>query len=319
MRPLALALLALLLVPVIVAVYLRRDRGRARVAARFSNPALLPNLVARRPGRRRHAPAALLLLALSAMLVGAARPHAVVSVPREEATIVVAVDTSPSMRAKDVTPTRLVAARRLAREFVRDVPEKYRVGLVSFADRAIAVVPPTTDRRAFEDGLAALRPAIGTALGDAITSAVDVAREASAREDVRPPAAVVVISDGAQTVGRVRPAAAARRARAMGTPVYTVLIGTPNGTIERTLVGGFREITRVPANPQALRTIARTSRGELFTADDNERLKTVYEQLASRIGTRKEEREISDVFSGGAALLLLGAGTLSTLWFRRVP
>lgn len=314
-----LALLGLLVVPLLVQLYLWRDRRRAAVASRFTNPALLPNLVASAPGRRRHLPAALLLLALSVMLVGVARPHATVSVPREEATIVVAVDVSTSMTAKDVRPTRLVAARTAAREFARSVPAKFRVGLVSFAARAIAVVPPTTDRAAFADGLAVLRPAIGTALGDAITLSVNLARQAGARADRPPPAAVVVISDGAQTVGRVQAAVAARRARTARTPVYTVVLGTPNGTIERRLVGGFREITRVPPNPQALQTVARTSGGEFFTAADADGLKNVHEHLRSQLGRRKEEREITDVFSAGAAVFLLMGATLSTLWFQRVP
>ncbi len=314
-----LALLALLLVPLVIVLYVWRERRRAASASQFTNPALLPNLVPRTPGRRRYVPLALLLLALSTMLVGVARPHATVSVPREEATIVLAIDVSDSMRSKDVPPTRLVAARRAVREFVADVPEKYRVGLVSFNARAIAIVPPTRDRVALENGLMSLRPGPGTAIGDAIQLSVDLARRAGSRREAPPPAAVVVLSDGAQTVGRVQAPAAARRARALRTPVYTVVIGTPNGTIERTLVGGFREITRVPSNPAALDQIARTSGGEAFAAADADSLKQVYEQLGSQLGSRKEEREITDYFSAGAVVFLLAGAALSTLWFRRVP
>lgn len=312
-----LALLALLVVPALVVLYVRRERRRIDFAGRFANPALLPNLVARPVGRRRHVPLALLLLALSTMLVGVARPRATVAVPREEATIVVAIDVSTSMTSKDVAPTRLVAARRAARAFVADVPEKFRVGLVSFAGRAIPVVPPTVDRTAFENGLAVLRPAEGTALGDAIRLSVDLARRSGQSSDRPPPAAVVVVSDGAQTVGRVQAAAAARRARALRTPVYTVVLGTPNGTIERTLLGGYKEITRVPANPQALETVARVSGGTFFTAADSDDLKRVYEELGSQLGTRDEEREITDYFSAGAAMFLLAGAVLSTAWFRR--
>ena len=314
-----LALLALLVVPVLVALYVRRERRRTEFAARFANPALLPNLVPRTVGRRRHVPLALLLLALSTMLVGVARPRATVSVPREEATIVVAIDVSTSMTSKDVAPTRLVAARRAARAFVADVPEKFRVGLVSFAGRAIPVVPPTVDRVAFENGLAVLRPAEGTALGDAIRLSVDLARRSGQRSDQPPPAAVVVVSDGAQTVGRVQAATAARRARVLRTPVYTIVLGTPNGTIERTLVGGYKEITRVPADPQALESVARVSGGSFFTAADSGDLKQVYEKLGSQLGTREEEREITDYFSAGAAVFLLVGAVLSTAWFRRAP
>lgn len=313
-----LALLGLLAVPLLIALYVRRDRRRALSAARFATPALLPNLVERTPGRRRHLPLALMLAALSVMLVGVARPHAMVSVPREEATIVVAIDVSTSMTAKDVPPTRLVAARRAAREFVDSVPEKYRVGLVSFAGRPFAVVPPTVDRRAFEDGLAALTPADGTAVGDAITLAVDFARRAP-RGSTPPPAAIVVVSDGASNVGRVQANAAARRARSLRTPVHTVVLGTPEGTIERTLVGGFREITRVPPEPATLQAVSRTSGGEHYRAEDAEGLERVHEKLKSRLGTRKEDREVTDAFAAGAAGLLLAGGALSALWFRRLP
>ena len=119
-------------------------------------------------------------------------------------------------------------------------------------------------------------------------------------------------------MGRVQAPAAARRARALNTPVYTVVLGTPNGTIERTLVGGFKEVTRVPANPRALDTVARASGGK-FAAADPDDLKMVYEELGSQLGTREEEREITDYFSAGAGLFLLVGAALSTAWFRRAP
>lgn len=311
-----LMLVALLLVPALAALFVARDRRRTAAAAKFASIALIPNVVDHVPGRRRYLPPALLLLALSAMLVGLARPHATVSVRREEATIVLAVDTSTSMTSKDVKPTRLVAAREAARVFVRGVPKKFRVGLVSFAGRAITVVPPTEDREAVENGLKALRPAIGTALGDAVTLAVNTARGSKTAAPAAP-AAVLLISDGAQTVGRSQPVAAARRAGTLRTPVYTVVLGTPDGVIERKLVGGFTEITRVPPRPEALQAVARASGGESFTAADPEELKKIYEKLGSRLGTRKEEREITDYFSAGAGLFLLAGVALSTLWFRR--
>jgi Ca-activated chloride channel family protein len=309
-----LLLAALLLVPVAAALYVAWDRRRTAAAARFASLALLPNVVDRAPGRRRYVPPALLLLAFSLMLVGLSRPHATVSVPREEATIVLAIDTSTSMTAKDVKPTRLVAAREAARVFVRDVPKKFRVGLVSFAGRGIVVVPPTEDREALENGLRALRPAVGTALGDAVTLAVNTARS---KRTPAPPAAVLVISDGAQTVGRSQPLAAARRAGTLRTPVYTVVLGTPDGVIERKLTGGFTEITRVPPKPEALQAVARASGGQFFTAADSERLKEVHKRLGSRLGMRKEDREITDFFSAGAGVFLLAGVALSTLWFRR--
>jgi Ca-activated chloride channel family protein len=185
---------------------------------------------------------------------------------------------------------------------------------VSFAGRGIVVVPPTEDRESLESGLRSLRPAVGTALGDAVTLAVNTARS---KKTPAPPAAVVLISDGAQTVGRSQPLAAARRAGVLRTPVYTVVLGTPDGVIERKLVGGFTEIQRVPPRPDALQAVARASGGQFFTASDTDGLEDVYKKLGSRLGMRKEDREITDVFSAGAGVFLLAGLALSTLWFRR--
>ena len=314
-----LALLALPAVPLLVALYVRHERRRTVFAARFGNPALLPNLVDRSPGRRRHLPLAILLVALTAMIVGVARPHATVSVRREEATVILAVDVSRSMRAKDVEPTRLDAARTTAEAFLAKVPKKFRVAVVSFATRAVVALPPTEDRSLVRQALASLRPGEGTALGDAVTLAVRLTRQQRGSTGLVPPAAVLVISDGAQMGGRTSPQAAARRARAAKVPVYAIVVGTPNGTVEHTLTGGFREIIRVPPQPATLRLVAQTTGGELFTATDDARLREVYERLGSRLGHEKKSREVTDLFAGGSAALLLVGGALSTLWFRRVP
>jgi len=138
-----IALVGLLAVPVLVGLYVWYERRRAAAAARFGNPVLLPNMIERAPGRLRHLPLVLGLLALTTMIVGVARPHAMVSEPREEATVVLAIDVSRSMKATDVTPTRLDAARAAAKAFLAKVPERFRVGVVSFATRAVVAVPPT--------------------------------------------------------------------------------------------------------------------------------------------------------------------------------
>jgi Ca-activated chloride channel family protein len=313
-----LALLALAAVPALVALYLRRDRGRSGRAAAFANPALVPNLVPNAPGRRRHIPIAVLLLGLTVLLVGVARPHARVSVPREEATVVLAVDVSRSMAARDVRPTRLRAARAAARGFLRKVPEKFRVGVVAFASRATTALPPTTDRDLARQALDATRVGEGTALGDAVALAARLGRNQRTREGKAPPTAVLMISDGVQQGGRLTTAQGARRASRLHVPVYTVLVGTQRGVVERTIPGGFREIIQVPASPRALRLIARTTGGRFFTATDDERLREVYERLGSRLGRRTSSREITDLFAGGSAALLLAGAALSTYWFRRL-
>ena len=184
-RPLALA--ALVLIPLIVGIYFARERRRTRFAARWGSPALLPNLVDRSPGKLRYLPIAILLVALAAMIVGVARPHAVVSVPREEATVVLALDVSRSMKAEDVEPTRLEAAKAAAKAFLPKVPEKFRVGVVSFASRANVAMPPTEDRTLVESALDSLKPGEGTAVGDAIALATELGRDQRAEDGSRPP------------------------------------------------------------------------------------------------------------------------------------
>jgi Ca-activated chloride channel family protein len=309
--PLALAVLAVL--PVMVALYVDRDRRRVASQAEFGNPDLLPNVVDRSPGRLRYLPPLTLLVALVFMIVGVARPHATVSVPREEATIVLALDVSRSMKATDVEPTRLDAARVAAKTFLDEVPEKFRVGVVSFATRAAVGVAPTQDRALVTTSLDTLKPGEGTAIGDAVALSVRVGQP-QAEGAQAPPRAIVLISDGAQDGGRIDPSEAAQQAKRLGIPVYTVLVGTPDGVVEEELTGGYKRITRVPPNPETLEQVAKESGGEFFAAPDAEGLSRVYEELGSRLGTRKEDREITDVFAALAAgLLLIGATTSAFL------
>jgi Ca-activated chloride channel homolog len=314
--PLVLAALAAL--PILVALYLDRDRRRVASQAQFGNPDLLPNVVDREPGRLRYLPPLVLLVALVFMIVGVARPHATVSVPREEATIVLAMDVSRSMKATDIEPTRLDAARVAAKTFLDDVPEKFRVGVVSFATRAVVGVAPTDDRELVTTALDTLKPGEGTAIGDAVALSVRVGQPAEQNVEV-PPRAIVLISDGARDGGQVDPEEAAQQAKRRGVPVYSVLVGTPDGVVEEELTGGFRRIIRVPPNPETLEQVAKTSGGEFFSAPDAAGLSRVYEELGSRLGTRNEDREVTDVFAGLAAVLVLIAATTSAFLFRRVP
>jgi Ca-activated chloride channel family protein len=314
-----LALLGLIVVPALVALYIIRERRRNDYAARFTTPALLPNLIDDAPGWRRHLPLTLVLAALTAMVVGVARPHASMSVQREEATVILAIDTSLSMKAKDVSPTRLLAARRTARAFFAKLPKRFRVGIVGFSGRAYVALPPTEDRALTRAALDALRPGEGTSLGDAIALSTQLARRQRASDGTLPPTAILVISDGAQMSGRTTPAVAALRARSLHIPVYTILLGTQDGVITVNLAGGFQAQIRVPPSPETLRTVTQVTGGQFFTAPKDSRLSQIYEKLGSRLGHRKQSREITDLFAGGSAALLLFGGALSALWFRRMP
>ncbi len=169
-------LLALLLLPLLVGAYLWHERQRQRAAAAWANPLLVPNLVDRAPGRRRHLPIALLLVALAVMIVGVARPHATVTTRREEATVILAMDVSRSMGAQDVPPTRLAAAKTAALEFARKVPKKFRIGVVAFSTRAQVALPPTADRELLHTSLDALHTGEGTSIGDAVALAASIPR-----------------------------------------------------------------------------------------------------------------------------------------------
>lgn len=314
-----LALLGLLLVPALLALHVRRERRRESFAARFTSPLLLPNLVSASPGWRRHLPPALLLVGLAAMVVGVARPHASVNVRREEATVILAIDTSLSMQSQDVRPSRLGAAENTARSLVKELPKRFRVGVIGFSGRAYLALAPTADRDLVSSSLNSLHSGEGTALGDAIALGTKLAQQERGADGTIPPTAMLVISDGAQMSGRTTPGAAALKAMSAHIPIYTVVVGTPDGVVNVPVAGGFQEQLRVPPSPGTLQTIARVSGGRFFAAPSRSRLREVYRRLGSRLGHRREKREVTDLFAGGSAAFLLVGGALSSLWFRRVP
>ncbi|HET7571671.1 MAG TPA: VWA domain-containing protein [Gaiellaceae bacterium] len=312
------ALVALVAVPLLVLAWARLERRRRAGAARFASPALLPGLLEHAPGRRRLVPAVLLLVGLAALIVGTAKPHATVTVPRRDATVVLAIDTSRSMGAEDVRPTRLFAAVATANRFLDEIPSRFSVALVGFGSRAYVAVPPTRDRDLVRQSLAHLKTGEGTAIGDAVLLGARLGRSRKKAEGIVPPTAMLVVSDGARDGGRTAPKAAAQQAKALGVPVSTVLVGTSSGVVTAKLVGGFTEQIRVPASPGTLQLIAKTSGGTFYRAPDAKALAAVYEKLASRLGHTTRDREITDFFAAGALALLAAGAALSTLWFRRV-
>jgi len=321
--PLALAGLAL--IPVLAAVYVLASRRRRRGARRFANPALVPNLVPSSPGWRRHVAPVLALAALALLVVGVARPHVVRTVARDDATIVLAIDTSRSMAAQDVQPSRFDAAKQAALAFLDEVPKSYSVGIVSFSDSAAPVLPPTTDREAARTALAELRLGSGTAIGNAITRSVDLALDQRAGRQTPPPgpgrrapAAVLLLSDGAQTAGDIRPLPAAQRARRLGVPVSTVALGTGNAVVEVPRPGGLEERVTVAPDVSTLRLVARTTGGSFSSAPDAAQLESVYRELGTRLAHDRKRVEVTSAFAAGGAVLVLLGSTLSSLWFRRV-
>ncbi len=312
------ALLAFAAVPLALLAWRVLERRRRAEGERFASAALLPALVQREPGRLRLVPGVLILLGLCALVVGTAKPHATLTVPRRDGTVVLAIDVSRSMGATDVRPTRLAAAVSAADRFLKEIPSSFSVGLVAFGSSAFTGVPPTRDRDLIRRELGQLRPGEGTAIGDAILLAARLGRTQKAVDGVVPPSTVLVISDGARYGGRVAPPAAAQAAKALGVPVSTVLVGTPTGIVSAKLTGGYTEQIRVPASPDTLQQIAQTSGGTFYRAPAAQALEGVYRTLATRLGHTAEDRQIADLFAAGAAVLVLAGASLSFLWFRRV-
>jgi Ca-activated chloride channel family protein len=311
-------LAALVAVPVLVGWYVRRERRRAAGEAAFAAPLLVASYAPRRPGFRRHAPLILLAAALVALIVAAAKPQRTVAVPVERASIFLATDVSGSMLAKDVQPNRLTAARKAAQSFADDVPRSVQLGVLAFNQNPTILQQPTRDRAAVSEALDRLASSGGTATGEAVLAALRVLRSLPGDDQGRrAPSAIVLISDGASTKG-ADPVEAARQAGKDGIRVYTVALGTPQGTITVKKADGSTETRKVPPDPTALRQMAAASGGRSFSAADASGLAAVYDQLASQLGRERRNQEISSAFAGGALLLLLAGSGLSLRWFGRI-
>ena len=315
-------LIALLAVPVAVAAWFYLERRRGERAANWSTPALLPNMLSGDPRWRRFVPVTLFLIGLTLLLAGFARPEATLSEPREGATVVLAMDVSGSMAATDVKPTRLAAANAAIRQFLKDLPSKYRVSLVTWSNRASVKVPPTYDRKLIFQALPTKTEFEGSALGDAAAVAVLVASKAVGKSKPgapHPPAAALLVSDGEQNSGRLRPAEAIAQARKLDVPISTIALGTPDGIVYQKLPGSkYTEQHAVPAAPSQLQSLAQGTGGRFFKARSAGALKQVYKDLGSRIAKEDKKREITQWWTMGALGFILGGAILSGIWFRRL-
>jgi Ca-activated chloride channel family protein len=310
-------LLGLLALPVLLFWYLAEQRARRQAAAAFAAPRLQPSVAPVRPRWRRHAPLVAAALALTVLILAAAKPQRTVAVPIERAGIVMTTDVSGSMTAVDVKPSRLVAAKRAARAFVERVPERVNVGLVAFNQNSRVLQSPTRDRQDIAAAIDSMEPSGGTATGEAILAAIRALDRRQGATGQPPPAAIVLLSDGASTTG-VDPLQAAREAKRQGIRVYTVTLGTPQGTIQVPREGGGTETRAVPPDPDSLEEIARASGGRAFTADTATGLAEVYEQLGSQLSHKDEKRQVTSAFAGGGLALLLVAAAMSLRWFGRL-
>jgi Ca-activated chloride channel family protein len=347
-----LLLLTLLVVPLAVALYVLAERRRMRYAIRFTNLDVLSSVMSGRY-RRRFVPLALFLLALAALCIGMARPRHTTLVPRDRATVILVIDVSRSMEAKDVKPNRIGAAAAAVRTFLGRVPDRLQVGLIAFAGDPAVAAPPTTNHDLVRKSLETIEwfPSFGgTAIGDALAAAVKLGQQAVGGESgnlasatTAPPetethglVSILFLSDGAQTRGDLEPLEGADLAKAAGIPVYTVALGTPNGSLSFGAGGaggggggggfpggpgaypGGRRVP-VPPDPATLRAIAVRTGGQFFAAQSAKSLQSAYSKLGSRLGRKPGQSEITYGFLAAAALLLVAAGVLSALWSPRLP
>jgi Ca-activated chloride channel family protein len=309
-------LIALVALPVLALLYGRAQARRRAAERAFARPALAASYAPRRPGWRRHLPMAAFALALAVLIVAGARPEKTVAVPIERASIMLVTDVSGSMQATDVPPNRLNAVKRAANAFVDTVPGKVNIGLLAFNQTPRVLQSPTRDREATHLSIERMRSSGGTATGEAIHTAVKVLERVPGEGGHRPPAAIVLISDGKSTSGR-DPIAAAQRAKRDKIPIYTVALGTAQGTITVPREGGGVETRPVPPDPDALAQIAQISGGRTFSADTANGLSEVYERLGSQLGHRNEKRQITTAFAGGGLVLLLAGAAMSLAWLGR--
>ncbi|MEE8599795.1 VWA domain-containing protein [Euzebya tangerina] len=313
-------LLLLLVLPLSLAgAYVYRQTKRADYAIQFTNLDLLDEIAPDTPGWRRHVPAIALVLAITMLVIGIARPTREVEVPVEASTVVLALDTSISMDARDVDPRRLDAAQAAAYRFLEEVPDQVRVGLVSFAETAVANVAPTDDRSTVRAAIEALQLRPGTAIGEALLTSVDLiqadlaALQAQTDSSEQQPATIVVLSDGDTTAGRANEIGV-RAAEQADIAVSTISFGTREGTI---FFQG--QIVPVPSNGRALEAIADDTGGRFYDAESAEALTEVFETLGVAVGVTTEEVEVTVPFMVAALILGTAAAIFSLLWFSRLP
>jgi Ca-activated chloride channel homolog len=328
------ALLLLLIVPVLIAAYILMQRRRKKYALRYASLSLVKEALGRGPGIRRHIPPALFLLGLTILIVALARPVMVVTLPGQEGTVILTIDVSGSMAADDLKPNRMEAAKAAARAFVQRQPSSVQIAVVSFSDNAFMVQAPTNDQDAVIAAINRLSPQRGTAIGRGIQVSLnaisdnpsgDTAGRNSQNGQPLPsptpmpkgqyaPAVMVLLTDG-ENNQFPDPLEVAQTASDRGVRIYTVGVGSAEGTILH--IGGRSIRTRL--DEDTLKQIAQATDGTYYNASNEQDLRKIYENLDTHLVLKTEKTEITAIFTGAGILLSLVASTLSLLWFSRLP
>lgn len=329
-----LSLVLLLLIPLFVVLYSRQQRRRQRLLATYGNFGL-PQSGGRGLDRRRHLPPLLFLLALTTLIIAVARPQMELSLPRVEGTVILAFDVSGSMAADDLAPTRMEAAKAAARDFVANQPRSVLIGVVAFSESGFSVQPPTNDQAAIVAAIDRLAPTRGTSLGNGILMALNaltiknepVADEIYSNLQLTPTptptplpkgtytsGAIVLLTDGENTAPP-DPLESAQTAIDRGVRIYPIGLGSTSGTLLK--VNGFT--VRTYLDEETLQAIAQVTDGTYYHAENEDELKTVYDQVGAQLVVKPEQTEITALLAGVSVLLLLIGGALSLLWFSRLP
>ncbi len=322
-------LMLLLIVPVLIAIYLWVQHQRQRYALRYANLSLIKEALERGPGFRRHVPPLLFLGAITVMIIAMARPIAVVTLPTQQGTVILAIDVSGSMNADDLKPSRIEAAKAAARSFVDRQPDGVQIGVVSFSDSASVLQPPTSERDKALAAIDRLNADGGTAIGSAIKTSLDtlIGKTTANAADATPVPAdaavppgsynsgiIVLLTDGENTWGPP-PMNAAQVAANQGVRIYTVGVGSPDGSVLH--ING--QNIRAGLDEATLKDIAQLTGGKYYNATSETDLRTIYENLSARLVLKTERTELTAGFTSLAAILSLAAGIVSLFWFNRVP
>lgn len=325
-------LILLVLVPLFIGLYLRLQRRRRLFAARYGSLGIVQAAAGQPLGRRRHIPPALFLAGLTILLIGLARPQALISLPRVEGTVILAFDVSGSMAAEDMQPTRMEAAKAVARDFVQRQPNSVQIGVVAFSDGGFAVQAPTNDQGAILAAINRITPQRGTSIGQGILASLNTiaarTEQAPRRYSTLAPtqtptpvpagsntsAMIVLLTDG-ENNGPPDPLAAAQAAADRGVRIYTVGIGSVAGTTLH--VNGFTVHTSL--DEATLQQISRSTEGAYYNAQSQDDLRAIYQNLGLQLVIKPEETEITALFAGVGILFLLLGGACSLLWFSHVP
>lgn len=308
-----LCLIALVIVPLLTCLYLVAQKRRRAYAVRFTNLALLERVVGKGPGIRRHIPPLIFALALIALIIGMARPMAVIALPRDRANVILVFDVSGSMGSTDMAPSRIMAARQSAHLFVNALPANVQIGVVSFNNMAVVRAPLTSDHGLIQRSIDTLLPGGGTAIGDGLNAALDqLQQQAKDNNGNSIPATVVLLSDGANNAGS-DPMQAALRAHQQHIKVNTVGVGL------RSTLPANEGRPSSELDEAALKAIATQTGGHYFYAGATKTLRQIYTDLSTQISWVTETTEISALLSAIGIILFLLAGCLSLRWFQRFP